>query len=146
MKPTEFAANIADSSNNEQLTREIHNYFSNNEFDKCLNMAADDVQVTAYAIGTVFNGKEQFMGFMQAFPDLVIHHTNILSNGSRVAVEFQGQGTHTGDLQTPMGAIAASGKVVNFNVAEFMIWENGKLKSIANYQDAATMLRQIGAL
>lgn len=138
------------TTTNEQLTCEIHDYFSNNQFEKCIDMATDDVQVTAYAIGVVFNGKEQFMGFMQgfkqAFPDLTIHHTNILSSGNQVAVEFTGQGTHTGNLQTPAGVIPASGNVVKFNVAEFMIWENGKLKSIANYQDSGTMLRQIGVV
>ena len=55
------------NNNNEQLTRNLHEFFSLNQFEKCLEMATDDVKVNAYAIGMTFNGKDQFMGFMQGF-------------------------------------------------------------------------------
>jgi steroid delta-isomerase-like uncharacterized protein len=139
------------ANNNEQLTRDLHGYFSQNQFEKCLEMASDDIKINAYAIGMTFNGKDQFMGFMQgfksAFPDMVINHTNILSSGNKVAVEFTAKGTHTGTLHTPGGDIPATGKPISLNVSEFYEWDdNGKLKSFSNYQDIATLLRQIGAM
>lgn len=134
----------------EQLTQQLHDSFSNNQFDQTLAMAADDVQVVAHALGMTFNGKQEFMAFMQgfksAFPDMQIQYQNIVSNGNRVAVEFTATGTHTGPLQTPAGAIPPSGKTVNLQVSEFLQWENGKLRSIHNYQDAGNLMRQIGAM
>ena len=135
---------------NEQLSHQLHESFSKNQFDKCLDMATDNIQVVAHPFGMTFNGKNEFMGFMQgfktAFPDMEIKHTNIISNGKNVAVEFTAQGTHNGPLQTPAGAIPPTGKPVTFTVAEFMVWENGKLQSLHNYQDAGSIMRQIGAM
>jgi steroid delta-isomerase-like uncharacterized protein len=138
------------SSTIEQLTRQLHDTFSNDQLDKTLEMASDDVVVKAHAFGMTFHKKDGFSGFMQsfktAFPDIVIHHKNIITNGNRVAVEFIAEGTHKGPIQTPAGDIPPTGKHVTFTVAEFLEWENGKLKSIHNYQDAGSIMRQIGVM
>jgi steroid delta-isomerase-like uncharacterized protein len=135
---------------NIKLTQAVHDYFSRNQFDKCVELAAETVQITAYAFGMTFNGREEFRGFMQgfkqAFPDMVIEHNNILGDGSQVAVEFTAKGTHTGPLQTPAGEIPASGKKVALNVIEVYEWDNGRFTKMANYQDSASLMRQIGAL
>lgn len=133
----------------EQLTRKLHDTFSNDQFDETMELVSDNIQVVAHAFGMTLNNKDGFAGFMRsfktAFPDLKINHANIVSNGARVAVEFTAQGTHKGILQTPAGVIPPTGKPVIFTVAEFMVWENGKLTSLHNYQDAGSMMRQIGA-
>ncbi|MEO6190774.1 MAG: ester cyclase [Saprospiraceae bacterium] len=138
------------SNQNEQLTRDLHDSFSNNQFDKTMELVSDNVHVNAFAFGMSFNSKQGFGDFMQtfksAFPDITIKHTNIVSNGNMVAVEFTARGTHNGPLQTPAGAIPPTGKTVDFNVAEFYIWENGKVVSMNNYQDAGSIMRQIGVM
>lgn len=134
----------------EKLTAVLHETFSNDQFDQTLELVGDDIIAEAYALGATFKGKDAFMqfmmGFKSAFPDLRIQHQNIISNGNRVAVEFIAHGTHTGDLQTPNGAIPPTGKPVTFIVSEFLTWENGKLKSVHNYQDIASIMRQIGVM
>ncbi len=134
----------------EKLVHDLHDSFSNNEIDKTLAMAADDVVVEAYALGAVFRGKAEFMQFMQgfkmAFPDMRLNYNSVLSNGNKVAVEFTATGTHTGDLHTPAGVVPPTGKSVSLTVAEFQTWENGKLKSIHNYQDSGSLMRQLGLL
>jgi hypothetical protein len=59
-----------------------------------------------------FRGRDEFshfmMGFKQAFPDMVIRHKNVVTKGSKVAVEFTASGTHTGSLQTPNGLVPAT--------------------------------------
>lgn len=134
----------------EKLTAELHETFSKNQFDKTLEFVADDIIAESYALGATFKGKDAFMqfmmGFKSAFPDMQLQHNNLIINGNRVAVEFTAQGTHTGDLQTPNGVIPATGKPVHLMVSEFMTWEGGKLKSLHNYQDVATLLRQIGVM
>lgn len=137
-------------SNTKQSAIAIHDAFSNNEFNKVIALCHDDVEVHAYAFGAVFHGKEGFMNFMQSFkvgfPDVRIQHNNFIEDGDKIAVEFTGKGTHTGPLETPAGSIPATGKTVTLSVSEFMVWENGKLKSLHNYQDAGSLLRQIGAI
>lgn len=132
----------------EQLTRKLHHSFSNNEFDKALELVSDNVIVNAFAFGMTFSNKTGFSNFMQgfktAFPDITIQHVNIVSNDNKVAVEFTAHGTHNGPLQTPAGAIPPTGRKVDFTVAEFYVWENGKVISMNNYQDAGSIMRQIG--
>ncbi len=134
----------------EKLTRDIHDHFSANRFDRCVALAAEDVQVVAHAFGMTFNGRDEFRNFMagfkQAFPDMRLEHVNIVSNGGRVAVEFTAYGTHTGPLQTPAGTIPPSGNEVTLNVAEFYEWQDGLFTRMVNYQDAGSLMRQIGAM
>ena len=134
----------------ETLVRKLHESFSNNEFDKTLAMAADDVVVEAYAFGATFRGNVEFNQFMQgfkmAFPDMSINYNSVVSNGNSVAVEFTATGTHTGDLHTPSGVVTATGKSVSLNVVEVQTWENDKLKSIHNYQDSGSLMRQLGQM
>lgn len=137
-------------NNNGNLTRQLHDYFSTNQFDKCAEMAAPNVEVTAHSLGMTFRGHDEFRNFMsgfkQAFPDLELRHDSLISHGNKVALEMTATGTHTGPLQTPMGVIPSSGKKVELKVAEFFEWENGKFTKLANYQDAGSLMRQIGAM
>lgn len=130
-----------------QLVISLHDAFTKNEFDKVLDLCTDDVEVHAYAFGLSFYGKDGFMGFMKgfksAFPDMTIRHKNLLVQENKVAVEFTGNGTHTGALQTPTGSVAPTGKTVELTVSEFMEWENGRLKRLHNYQDSGSLMRQI---
>ncbi len=134
----------------ETLVKDLHDSFSNNNFEKTLSMAADDVVVEAYALGATFKGKEEFNQFMQgfkmAFPDMRIKYDSVVSNDNTVAVEFTATGTHTGNLHTPAGVVPPTGKSVSLKVAEVQTWENDKLKSIHNYQDSASLMRQLGLL
>ena len=58
------------ANNYEQLTKDLHGYFSQNQLDKCMEMAADDVKVIAYAVGMTFNGKNEFKAFNLLFVGL----------------------------------------------------------------------------
>jgi steroid delta-isomerase-like uncharacterized protein len=134
--------------NLEQLTKEMHQCFSNNELDKVLANAADDVTIDAVALNTVFNGKDGFRAFMsgykQGFPDMRLKHTSIFSNGEQVAVELMAEGTHTGPLPVPTGEIAPTGKFASIKVSEHWVWKDGKIKSIHNYADMASLMHQLG--
>ncbi len=134
----------------EQLTRELHDLFSNNEFDKCLEMVAENAEITSMAAQMTFRGRSEFanfmMGFKQAFPDVTITHKNMVTNGNKVAVEFTATGTHTGPLQGPTGVIPPTGKKVTINASEFIEWQDGRFTKLVNYQDSASLMRQIGVI
>ncbi len=128
-----------------QLAIRLHGGFSNNQFDKVLELCHDDVEVHSYAFGAHFNGKEAFVNFMQGFkipfPDVTLHHKNFVVEGNKVAVQMTANGTHSGPFQTPKGLIPATGKKIELFVSEFMVFENGKLISLHNYQDAGSLMQ-----
>ncbi|HKP52983.1 MAG TPA: ester cyclase [Chloroflexia bacterium] len=138
------------AQDNATLARRIYTLFSNDDFDGVLALAAEDVEIVFVPAGQTFRGHEGFMQFMQgfksAFPDIRLTVTNQVATEDHVVTEFIASGTHTGPLLTPAGEIPATGKSAEWPVCE--VWEtrNGKLISIHNYQDLATMLRQLGLI
>lgn len=136
---------------NTAVCKQAHKLFSENKFDEVVNLAADNIQVVNYATGQTFNGKAEFKAFMSgfktAFPDLVIKHTNVFQgDNGYVALEFEGDGTHTGPLAGPGGTIPATGKTVKFLVCEVHRVVDGKIASIHNYQDSGSLMRQLGLM
>jgi len=132
-----------------QSTRELHAAFSEGRFDRCLELAAPDINVVFQAAGQTMRGREGFMQFMQglrsAFPDIRIEHTNIFGVAGRVAVEFTWSGTHTGFLVSPAGTLPPSGRsIVDAKACEVMLWNQGRLTHLVNYQDFGSVLRQLG--
>lgn len=135
---------------NVQLSERLHDAFSNARYDEVLSMVADDIECVSYSNGYAAKGKEGFrvffMGFASAFPDIRITHRNVVATGDWVVVEFGAEGTNTGSLLTPKGAAAPTGRKVTFNVCEIHQWKNGKLTRLVNYQDALSLLTQLGLL
>jgi predicted ester cyclase len=138
------------TQSNSDLTRTIHNLFSEGKLDDVLPYIDDNIEAISYATGQVFHGKSDFMQFMQgfktAFPDIMIQHKGIFENGAQVCVEFDGLGTNTGPLMTPAGTVPPTGKKVTLNVVEVLTWQNGKVVKLHNYQDSGNLLRQLGLL
>ena len=135
---------------NIQLTERLHNAFSEGKYDDVLALVADDIECVSYSSGYSSKGIEGFrtffMGFANAFPDIKVVHRNIFASGDCVAVEFGAQGTNTGTLMTPNGGVPPTGRKVELNVCEIHEWKNGKLTRIVNYQDAMSLMAQLGLL
>jgi len=135
---------------NIQLTKQLHDAFSNNRYDEILALTADDIEVVSYSNGYMAKGKEGFRAFFMAFktacPDIKLVHHNIFGSGDWVAVEFGAEGTHTGPLMTPNGAVPPTGRVISLNVCEIHEWKSGKLTRVVNYQDAMSLMAQLGLL
>ena len=138
------------NASNAVLSAKLHESFSQNDLQAALALADDNIELIGHGLGLNLKGKDQFLNFMRArktaFPDIKIEHTNVVADGDQVAVEFVATGTHTGPLKTLTGEIPASGNPVTLNVLEIHTWQDGGLVKIVQYQDAASTLRQIGAL
>ncbi len=139
------------AANNAAISKNAHQLFSENKFDEVVNLVADNIQVVNYATGQTFNGKTEFRNFMSgfktAFPDMVIKHTVVFEDAEgNVALEFEGDGTHTGPLVGPGGVIPPTGKKVKFIVCETHRIVDGKIVSIHNYQDSGSLMRQLGLM
>ena len=86
-----------------------------------------------------------WQGWAAAFSDAAPVFHGAWVSGNTVVLEVSWKGTHTGELDTPKGPIAPTGKRIHVrecNVTE--IAETGKAKSQRSYFDIATMLHQIG--
>jgi steroid delta-isomerase-like uncharacterized protein len=130
------------------LAREIYRRFSTDDFAGVLALANADVEIVFTPTGQVFHGHAGFQEFMQgfksAFPDIQIEVTGQVTTATQVVTEFIARGTHTGPLLTPAGAVPPTGRTAEWPVCEVWQVRDGKLSSLHNYQDLATMLRQLG--
>jgi steroid delta-isomerase-like uncharacterized protein len=135
---------------NARLARELYDAFGRMDFDRCLAMATDDVEVLLVPADQTFTGKEGLRQFMQvwktATPDGVVTVVNQIASDDGVVNECTYHATHTGPLMSPAGEIPASGKTLDLRFCEVWTVRGGKLASIHNYQDFATLLRQIGVM
>jgi steroid delta-isomerase-like uncharacterized protein len=134
---------------NIDLVIHCHELFSSGKAEQVLAHVSPDVVVEMFAFGHTLRGVEGFRQFMQgfvtAFPDIRITPRTHVADDTRVACEFTALGTHQGPLMTPAGPIAATGKKVSFIVSEHWEIHDGKIIALRNYQDAGSVLRQIGA-
>lgn len=131
-----------------RLARTIYEYFSNGIFEQVLALATDDVEILFVPTGQTFHGHEGMLEFMQGFkigfPDVALEVTHQLASGDRLVNEFIARGTHTGPLFTPAGQLAPTGRRAEWRVCETWTLRDGKVAAITNYQDSATLLRQLG--
>lgn len=139
----------ATSEETAALARRIYEAFNRGDLNAAADVATVDMEVDLVPFGQTFRGREGFLQFMEgfktAFPDLQITVTSQVATGDQVVSECTWQGTHTGVLHSPMGDIAPTNKAVEG--ARFCeVWRvrDGKIARLANYQDAASWLRQLG--
>lgn len=135
-------------NDNAALARRVYELFSLGKREDVLEYATDDVELVLYPFGQTFHGKDGFRefmdGFSTAFPDLAITVTNQVADETQVATEFTAHGTHTGPLRTPAGDVPPTGRSVDFTVCEVWTVRDGLLASLRNYQDAGSIMRQLG--
>ena len=136
------------AQDNAALAQKVYQLFSNNQFDQVLALATEDIEVVLNPFGQTFHGREGFSNFMQgfkgAFPDLQIDITHQVATENEVVNEFKARGTQTDPMMTPAGEIPPTGRTVEFIVCEVWSVKNGKIASLHNYQDAASIMRQLG--
>lgn len=131
------------------LAHTIYNHFSNGVFEQVLAHATDDIEIVFAPTGQTFHGHDGLLEFMQgfkiAFPDVALEVRSQVVGGDRLVNEFVARGTHTGPLFTPGGQIPPTGRRAEWRVCEVWTLRDGKLAAIVNYQDSATLMRQLGA-
>ncbi len=86
-----------------------------------------------------------WQAWSKAFPDSRATFNNAFATGNSVVLEVTWQGTHNGPLETPGGAIAATGKRIEIRACVVVELAGEKTKLQRHYFDMATLLEQIGA-
>ena len=85
-----------------------------------------------------------WQGWAAAFPDSKATFNSAQASGDNVVLEVTWQGTHQGPLQTPKGAIPATGKRIDIRACIVCETAGEKAKVQRQYFDMATMLQQLG--
>jgi steroid delta-isomerase-like uncharacterized protein len=138
------------SQENATLARQMYRWFNESQYDEVVGCAVENVEVVLVPFGQTFRGHPGFREFLTSFktavPDMKLEVTNQVATDDQVVSEFVVRGTHTGPLQTPAGAVPATGKSIEYPVCEVWGIKQGKLASIRNYFDSATLLRQLGLI
>jgi steroid delta-isomerase-like uncharacterized protein len=134
---------------NAALVNKVYELWNARDLDAALDLATDDVQITLVALGQTLDGRDGFRRFMErlatASSDMKKYITNQVASDDQVVTEFTVRGTHDGPLRTPTGDIAATGAAIEWDVVEVIGIRDGKVATIRNYSDTATLMRQLEA-
>lgn len=137
------------ASANIAFANHIYDLFNRGDLDPIWGHASHDCALVFVPFGMTQTGPSGFKefagGLKSAFPDLTLTITNQVADDTHVVSEFTAIGTHRGPLMTPSGPLPPTGRVVHFTVCEVWTVEGGKLTRLVNYQDAASLMRQLGA-
>ncbi|PXB00046.1 hypothetical protein DMC47_00060 [Nostoc sp. 3335mG] len=138
------------------IVRQFPTNFSNDQIEKNGAMVADDIVVNVNGgagikpNGATYRGRDQFVawlkGFKTVFPDAKITADEIVVSGNKVALRFTFVGTQRGELPTPDGKIAPTGRKVTLHAAEFFAFNaEGKVTRIENYSNDLSVVHQLSA-
>jgi steroid delta-isomerase-like uncharacterized protein len=133
-----------------KLAREQINAFNKGDWELLRGILVSDPRYEEFGTERKVEGPEKiielFKGWKQAFPDAAGAVTSAVASGDNAALEVTWTGTHTGPLVTAGGTIPASGKRQQTPGAIFFTFDGNKIKSMRQYFDSLTLMKQIGAL
>ncbi len=119
-----------------------------NDRDSAADPWAADAELVAPGGGA--SGRDEVIGFLgvfqEAFPDLRLEVTQLLSDGPAAAAEGTIAGTHDGVLHTPNGDVAPTGRAVELRWAAVYATDGETLKSEHLFFDQMDLLGQLGLL
>jgi steroid delta-isomerase-like uncharacterized protein len=122
--------------------------YNEKNWDKMRSSVTPDFVYDEVATGRKAQGADAVLplwqGWAQAFPDSKATFNNALVSGNSVVLEVTWKGTHKGPLQTPKGAIAATGKAIEIRACTTIEMAGGKAKLERHYFDMATLFEQLG--
>jgi steroid delta-isomerase-like uncharacterized protein len=124
--------------------------YNEKNWDKVRSSVTPDFVYDEVATGRKVTGPDAaiqlWQGWAQAFPDSKASFNNALVSGNSVLLEVTWTGTHRGQLQTPNGPIAATGRSIDVRACAVVELAGEKAKLQRHYFDMATMLTQLGIM
>lgn len=106
-------------------------------------MVYDEVGTHRKVVG-VEKVLEVLKGWATAMPDSKATFNSEVASGNTVVLEMTWRGTHKGPLKMPTGDIPATGKTFELRACEVVEVANDKVKSVRQYFDMGSLLRQLG--
>jgi steroid delta-isomerase-like uncharacterized protein len=86
--------------------------------------------------------RQTIASYLEAFPDLCVKAEEIISQGDRVVIVWNGQGTHHGKLMN----IPPTGRTLTTRGVTVLTIEDNQVTHALYFWDVAGLLREIGLL
>ncbi|MGA8208829.1 MAG: ester cyclase [Nocardioidaceae bacterium] len=135
-------------ADNIDFIRSLYDAWNARDFDVEAEAMAPDGRILVVGTGSAFigpDGSRQYStSWAEGFPDGRVTVDNIFGDQDRVVVELTGRGTHTGTLETSMGAIPATGRSMTLQLCDVVELRDGKIVEQRTYFDSASMMAQLG--
>jgi steroid delta-isomerase-like uncharacterized protein len=124
------------------------NAYNEKNWDKLRTLLTSDFIYDEVGTSRKAQGIEQvitlWQGWATALPDSKCTFDNAVVSGDTVVFELTWRGTHKGQLQTPKGPIAPTGKRIEIRACNVAQLDGEKTKLQRHYFDMATLLQQLG--
>jgi steroid delta-isomerase-like uncharacterized protein len=133
-----------------QIGQALLEAFNDANWPRFREMLAPEVIYEETGTGRRLEGVEAYMtaleGWKRAFPDARCTIRHSMASGDTAVFELVWEGTHSGPLEGPGGAIPASGKRIRVPAALASSVQSEKAISIRHYLDVLALMQQIGAI
>ena len=137
-------------SRNVAFILSLYDAWNARDFDTVADAMAPDGIIIIAGTGDVFEGPKGSRTYSETwangFPDSQVVIDNIFGAGDQVVVEFTGRGTHTGTLETSMGAVPPTGHSVTIKMCDVVHLHEGKITRQQSYFDTGSLMAQLGLL
>jgi steroid delta-isomerase-like uncharacterized protein len=133
-----------------KLAKEGIEAYNDGDWERFAAPLSSDAVYEELATQRKVQGPDQIVeaskGWKEAFPDSKGTITKVTEGADTVVLEITWQGTHTGELVSPMGSIPPSRKRVNLPAVQIVRFRGDKVAETRHFFDLMTLLAQIGAL
>ncbi len=109
-------------------------------FDECIASNCDFHGASSQELQEIVNE------FRHAFPDVILIVEEMIAEGDKVVSRWTIHGTHKGELMTPYGRVAPTGKQVTYTGISINRFADGKIVDDRFEGDVLGLFQQIGAL
>ena len=123
---------------------------NNHDLNPIGDMYAEDAELIWPGLGPT-RGRNAVVGFyatlLGAFPDVHVTIKRIVEEGDTVAIQYVSEGTHTGPLPMPSGALPPTNRRFTVEACSFGSADaNGLILKQHEYFDQVAILAQLGLM
>jgi steroid delta-isomerase-like uncharacterized protein len=133
-----------------RATADLIDAFNQADWDRLQGYLAPGVRYTETGTGRQVEGPDAYLELCQGWKDAFADATGVVSNAvagdDTAALEIRWQGTQTGPLETPAGAVPASGNRITVDASFWARYEGDRIQEIHHHRDVLSLLQQIDAL
>ena len=133
-----------------QASADLIDAFNEADWERFRGVLSPDVVYAETGTGRRIEGAEAYVALCQgwrvALPDVRGTIRAAIAAEDRVAQEILWEGTHTGPMETPAGALPPSGAQISVEASFWVRFDGDKAREIHHYLDVLTLLQQTGGI
>jgi len=133
-----------------QAATDLTHAFNDSDWERGRSLCTPDVVYDETGTGRRVEGVDAYVELLQAWkralPDARGTIRRTLANDDTVAQEILWEGTHTGPMLTPAGALPPTGNHISVLGTVWVRFEGTRAREVHNHLDVLALLQQVGAL